>query len=579
MMKLHSKTHTPALTKPGARSVACGGSGRGGSRQLEEPGLTMRDPAGTVGERALRWLSTIRGRAGAFFMTPPAAETLVPPSIRAVTRCADGPRRRRFNRRLGQSPGTRFWTAPAFLARIAAAGALAAATMAGCSQDDSGSPVTPHPDPSASAASAGAAGATQAGSTTGSGSQAAQPASQVAGLIAAQMEEVALTATLAAPSSHDGTPFNVQLVLSEPIRVSFRRVRDHAFTVTGGEITAASRLDKVRSESGKWVASQWRLGVQPSGANDDVTLSAPGNRPCNEHGALCTEDRRSLSHSLSVTIPAATDRSSPEFEDDIGCNRHDSRSMSVGDSESGTLEQGGDCDWFNVWVDYDERYKVTLAGLGTSRSLRFIRGSDRSVIPGTQTLIESDANQTQMHFTPDYHGRLYVEVSSSSSETGAYTLSIEDDPEMVWSGSEPPDLPGDTTTWAVVEVGDTVNGRYKCHDTDWYKIVLDANESAQVDLSPVTNSDTERRLLDPVLRILDADGDLLEVGGEYVFDDDSGGGVGGKDARVTISAGSSAVTRYIEAAFGRLIQEGDPLEYTGEVDLSAFCGRYVLNVS
>ena len=394
-----------------------------------------------------------------------------------------------------------------------------------------------------------------------------------------QLPETELTAVLAGPSSHDGTRFNVNLVLSEPISDGYRQVRDHAFTVTGGSITKAVRVNKTRVD-GKWEASEWRLGVRPSGANDDVTLSAPGNRSCTERGALCTADDRSLSHPLSLTVPATMDASASEFDDDAGCNARDARSLPEGRSRTGSLEQGGDCDWFKTWVDYDKRYKVTLEGLSSSRSLRFIRASHRSTVPDAETP-DSDANRTQIHVLPDWSGGLYIEVSSSSSETGGYTLSIEEDPEMTWSGSEPPDLPGDTSTWAVVEVGDTVNGRYACgEDNDWYRIDLDADASVQVDLAAVANSDVARRLLDPVLRVMDGDGELLEVAGSFVIDDDSGGGSSGKDAKVTISAGSSDVTRYIEARFGQLLQtDADPPVYTGQVRPSPFCGRYVLSLT
>ena len=82
-------------------------------------------------------------------------------------------------------------------------------------------------------------------------------------------------------------------------------MRDEAFTVTGGSITRARRVNR-QTQSGRTVASQWELTVQPSGASDDVALSAPGGRSCDDDGALCTADDRSLSHALNATVSAAT---------------------------------------------------------------------------------------------------------------------------------------------------------------------------------------------------------------------------------------------------------------------------------
>ena len=111
----------------------------------------------------------------------------------------------------------------------------------------------------------------------------------------------ALTATLNVPDDHDGSSFTVGLDLSEPIVDSYRHVRDHTFTVTGGSITEARRVNP-QTQSGRRVASQWELTVQPTQASNDVILSATGGRSCNQSGALCTLAGQSLSHALNATI-------------------------------------------------------------------------------------------------------------------------------------------------------------------------------------------------------------------------------------------------------------------------------------
>ena len=96
------------------------------------------------------------------------------------------------------------------------------------------------------------------------------------------------------PSAHDGqTAFTFELHFSEEFGLSYRTLRDHAFTVTGGEVTRAQRLTR-GSNIG------WRITVQPDG-NGDVTVALPVTTDCDADGAICTADGRMLSNSLSLT--------------------------------------------------------------------------------------------------------------------------------------------------------------------------------------------------------------------------------------------------------------------------------------
>ena len=53
------------------------------------------------------------------------------------------------------------------------------------------------------------------------------------------------------PSAHDGeTVFTFELHFSEEFDLSYQVLRDHAFTVTGGQITKAKRLDRGRAARG-----------------------------------------------------------------------------------------------------------------------------------------------------------------------------------------------------------------------------------------------------------------------------------------------------------------------------------------
>ena len=105
-----------------------------------------------------------------------------------------------------------------------------------------------------------------------------------------------LTASLGdVPTSHDGeNTFTFELRFSEEFGISYKTLRDHAFTVTGGAVRKAQRLEQ-GSDIG------WRITVQPSG-NGDVTVVLPETTDCDIQGAICTGDGRKLSNALNFTV-------------------------------------------------------------------------------------------------------------------------------------------------------------------------------------------------------------------------------------------------------------------------------------
>ena len=99
------------------------------------------------------------------------------------------------------------------------------------------------------------------------------------------------------PTSHNGSDsFRIRIALSEAPKsgFSYTTMRDHAFTVTGGDVTGARRL-----VSGKNL--RWEVTVQPSG-NADVTVELPVTTDCAAQGAICTDNDDKLSNSLNLTV-------------------------------------------------------------------------------------------------------------------------------------------------------------------------------------------------------------------------------------------------------------------------------------
>ena len=86
-----------------------------------------------------------------------------------------------------------------------------------------------------------------------------------------------LTASVSSvPGSHDGL-FTFELRFSENLSVlSYKTLRDHAFTVTGGRVTRAKRLDKPSNIG-------WVIEITPDG-NGTVTVALPVTTNCTTAG-------------------------------------------------------------------------------------------------------------------------------------------------------------------------------------------------------------------------------------------------------------------------------------------------------
>ena len=124
---------------------------------------------------------------------------------------------------------------------------------------------------------------------TVSGPEATPPPAVVASALTVSVES--------APTSHNGSnSFRIRIALSEAPKsgFSYTTMRDHAFTVTGGDVTGARRL-----VSGKNL--RWEITVQPSG-NADVTVELPITTDCAAQGAICTGNDDKLSNSLNLIV-------------------------------------------------------------------------------------------------------------------------------------------------------------------------------------------------------------------------------------------------------------------------------------
>ena len=100
------------------------------------------------------------------------------------------------------------------------------------------------------------------------------------------------------PASHNGQDsFTFELRFGADLKpdFSYKTVRDHAFTVTGGLVTHVRRL-----EPGKNV--RWEITVSP-GYGAAITIALNATTDCSAQGAICTEEGGKLSGGLQLVVP------------------------------------------------------------------------------------------------------------------------------------------------------------------------------------------------------------------------------------------------------------------------------------
>ena len=116
------------------------------------------------------------------------------------------------------------------------------------------------------------------------------------------------------PERHDGKKrVKVRVAFSEPVEESPENVGEHGVDVEGGAVTSVSPVGGnapggagTRSVGGRNAGREdrevvWEFEIEPD-SDGDVTVSIEAGRPCDEEGAICTADGRSLSEGISTTV-------------------------------------------------------------------------------------------------------------------------------------------------------------------------------------------------------------------------------------------------------------------------------------
>ena len=214
--------------------------------------------------------------------------------------------------------------------------------------------------------------------------------------VAAASAPSPLTGTIhGAPGSHKGQAvFKFELRFSEDPKedFSYKTLRDHAFTVTGGTVTGARRL-----VSGKNL--RWEITVQPSG-NADVTVELPATTNCAAQGAICTEGGSVLSSPLTLTVNAPEATSPPAIVESA---------LTVSVESAPTSHNGSDT--FRIRIAFSEAPKSGFS-YTTMRDHAFtVTGGS---VTGARRLVSGKNLRWEIVASPDSNGDVTITLPATT---------------------------------------------------------------------------------------------------------------------------------------------------------------------
>ena len=274
---------------------------------------------------------------------------------------------------------------------------------------------------------------------------------------------------------------------------------------------------------------------------DDTTLTFAFSGATKGTTGLYSWGLSGLTWSAGDTV---TVRLSPPPPDDFPAGTNTTGEVDVGGSVTGNIESADDADWFKVVLEAGTRYQIDLEGADTGRgtlvdpAIPFLLtaiGDNISASAGSDIGV---GKNDRTIYTPTTAGDHYVHVSTATTATGTYTLSV-----IVLGANgvseADTDFPATTATTGRVEVGASVTGYINpATDIDGFLVDLQAGKTYQIDME---GSPTGRgTLADPGLNLYD-DSSSSPNSSSFIASDNDGGE--GYNSRLTFR--SSATGTYL----------------------------------
>ena len=104
------------------------------------------------------------------------------------------------------------------------------------------------------------------------------------------------------PETHDGSRFTFNLTFAPEPNLSYKTLKDHAFTVVNGRIAKAERVKKRPARNLEWI-----IHVQPDLNDEDnpvgaISITLPASTSCTGQAVICTSGNLPLSNSPQATV-------------------------------------------------------------------------------------------------------------------------------------------------------------------------------------------------------------------------------------------------------------------------------------
>lgn len=313
------------------------------------------------------------------------------------------------------------------------------------------------------------------------------------------------------------------------ISVNLLAGTEYTFEVKGSATDDGTLTDPflvLRNSSGEFVAQDDDGGTEQ---NARLTFTP------SESGTFYIEARSFGSPDTGTYTVTVSDGNEPESVGDLepmgdaSGSAATSMKLPVGSEGTGSMDFAGDRDWARTSLTAGVEYTIEMRGADSGDGdladpFLVVRSSDGSFL--AQDDNGGAGDNARLSFTPTTSGIHYIEARAfGSANTGTYTLSIVET-NLAFPPEESTEL----------SVGQTLAGTINpAGDHDYYQLTLTAGTAYVFDLEGApTGAGT---LADPILRLYDADGDLLDS------DDDGGTGV---NARLNFNPVESG-TYYLRA--------------------------------
>jgi subtilisin family serine protease len=226
---------------------------------------------------------------------------------------------------------------------------------------------------------------------------------------------------------------------------------------------------------------------------------------------------------LAVVATSPPPPPPPTSGDDFAATTATTGRVAVGGSATGTIEIGGDADWFRVDLVAGQSYRFDLAASGAGQGTLGDAFLELRSAAGDVLRVDDDAGlvlDSQITFMADQTGVFFLAARAAGTGTGSYRLSAVDLMD---------DFAPSAATTGTLSVGGAVTGTIEASiDRDWFRVDLVAGQTYRFDLGG--RDSMQGTLADPRLDLRTASGQLL------ASDNDSGPGF---DAQITFTATQS----------------------------------------